>query len=335
LSWRALLFARAQLPELTGAEPQSALLEGQGIAVFRRDNARGYVALDYGHSGGGHGHPDRLNVLLVDGDTRWLDDYGTGSYTDRSLHWYRSTLAHNAPLVNGKSQQPTDGVLVAYDERGDVGWTRASAFVAPDVDATRTIVVTPGYAIDVLEWRAPSEITLDLPLHVDLAIEHGAGTAVPDSLLGGDATEDGFDFVRETSVQHADANTVVIARAEVDAHRPSPIAHRPTQAPSLGRMLDGLRVVEGRRAGRARSRRACVSSAARSRTRPAVTASCGTGAVRSLTCHSAKGSASISRTARSTITSPCRRHGESRVSAKKSVELGWCATGRGAQRGGR
>ena len=229
LSWRALLFARAQLPELTGAEPQSALLEGQGIAVFRRDNARGYVALDYGHSGGGHGHPDRLNVLLVDGDTRWLDDYGTGSYTDRSLHWYRSTLAHNAPLVNGKSQQPTDGVLVAYDERGDVGWTRASAFVAPDVDATRTIVVTPGYAIDVLEWRAPSEITLDLPLHVDLAIEHGAGTAVPDSLLGGDATEDGFDFVRETSVQHADANTVVIARAQVDAHRPSPIAHRPSK----------------------------------------------------------------------------------------------------------
>ncbi|HEV8216599.1 MAG TPA: hypothetical protein VGP95_12210, partial [Gemmatimonadaceae bacterium] len=52
LSWRALLFARAELPELTGAEPRSALLEGQGIAVFRRDKALAYVALDYGHSGG-------------------------------------------------------------------------------------------------------------------------------------------------------------------------------------------------------------------------------------------------------------------------------------------
>src|SRR5689334_6534114 len=119
LGWRAMLFACAQLPELTGAEPESALLEGQGIAVARRESARVYVALDYGHSGGGHGHPDRLNLLLVDGETRWLDDFGTGSYTDRSLHWYRSTLAHNAPLVDGHSQRATDGVLLAHAEQGD------------------------------------------------------------------------------------------------------------------------------------------------------------------------------------------------------------------------
>ena len=37
LGWRALLFARADLPALAEAEPRSALLEGQGIAVFRRD----------------------------------------------------------------------------------------------------------------------------------------------------------------------------------------------------------------------------------------------------------------------------------------------------------
>lgn len=214
LSWRALLFARAELPELSGAEPESALLEGQGIAVCRRDTARVYVALDYGHSGGGHGHPDRLNLLIADGETRWLDDYGTGSYTDRSLHWYRSTLAHNAPLVDGRSQQTTDGVLLAYEERGDFGWVRAAAAVARDVDITRTIVTTPHYAIDILDWRARREITIDLPLHIDLEIVRGASDLMAERLHGGDGEEDGFDFVHNTLVQHAEALELVAATAK-------------------------------------------------------------------------------------------------------------------------
>ena len=118
----------------------SALLPGQGIGVLRRDGGRVYVALDYGHSGGGHGHPDRLNLLLASGGERWLDDMGTGPYVDPTLHWYRSTLAHNAPLVNGRSQQRTHGVLRAFDERGDAGWVDAevpTGGIAPGVRVTR------------------------------------------------------------------------------------------------------------------------------------------------------------------------------------------------------
>ena len=211
LSWRALLFARPELPPLAGAEPRSALLEGQGIAVFRRDAARAYIALDYGHSGGGHGHPDRLNLLLAHDATRWLDDYGTGSYVERSLHWYRSTLAHNAPLVDGRSQTQTDGVLLAYGEHYDFGWTRATATIAPGVDAVRTLVVTPSYAIDTLEWHASRDVTLDLPLHAELGIRSGASASVAEPLVGGDGTEDGFDFVHDTRVQRVSANEAVVA----------------------------------------------------------------------------------------------------------------------------
>ena len=213
LGWRALLFARDELPLLTDAEPQSALLEGQGIAVFRRDSARVYGALDYGHSGGGHGHPDRLNLLLMNGAIRWLDDYGTGSYVDRSLHWYRSTLAHNAPLVDGHSQRPTDGVLLAHDELGEFGWARATATIASDVVVTRTVVVSTDYMIDTVEWRAPRDVTLDLPLHADFEIVSGAGGAHPDALRGGDGTEDGFDFVHDAVVEHVPARGLVSATA--------------------------------------------------------------------------------------------------------------------------
>ena len=167
LGWRSLLFARPALPPLEPEVLGTVVLEAQGIAVFRREKERVYVALDYGTSGGGHGHPDRLNVLLSDGPTRWLDDMGTGSYVDPSLHWYRSTLAHNAPLFDGKDQQRVDGELLAFDEQPDAGWVSARAIdLAPGVVAMRTLVVTPSYVLDELTWESAGSIVMDLPVHV-------------------------------------------------------------------------------------------------------------------------------------------------------------------------
>ena len=124
LGWRSLLHARPSLPPLERMRADIRRIStGQGLTVFRRDGGEVYVALDWGQSGGGHGHPDRLNILFMQGATRWLDDLGTGSYVDPSLHWYRSTLAHNAPLFDGRSQDRMDGYLLAHDERGGVGWT--------------------------------------------------------------------------------------------------------------------------------------------------------------------------------------------------------------------
>lgn len=198
LGWRSLLHARATLPPLERLAPKSAHLTGQGISVFRRDGGETYVALDWGQSGGGHGHPDRLNILFMQGQTRWLDDLGTGSYVDESLHWYRSTLAHNAPLVDGRSQDRVDGRLLAYDERGGVGWVYASVDVVPGVRFTRAVIVTPDYFIDEIRWRADAHVQFDLPVHFDgalraVALEAGA------RLDGGAGLEDGFDFVRNAS----------------------------------------------------------------------------------------------------------------------------------------
>jgi hypothetical protein len=210
LSWRALLCARPVLPALDPLAPRSVLLESQGIAVFRRHAGRSYVALDYGHSGGGHGHPDRLNLLVMNGAIRWLDDFGTGSYTDPSLHWYRSTLAHNAPLFDGKSQRRVNGTLDAYDERGAAGWIVASAEgLAPGTRVTRTLVVLPEYAIDELEWHAETVVQVDLPIHADVMLDAGVGPLEPATLLGGTALEDGFQIVHDSERQRAGANTIV------------------------------------------------------------------------------------------------------------------------------
>ncbi|HTE48206.1 MAG TPA: heparinase II/III family protein [Gemmatimonadaceae bacterium] len=214
LSWRALLCARDVLPPLEPASPGSTLLDAQGIAVFRRNQGKSYVALDYGHSGGGHGHPDRLNVLLADGATRWLDDYGTGSYVDPSLHWYRSTLAHNAPLIGGTSQRRIDGTLIAYDERGAAGWIVADAKgIAPGAACRRTLVVMSEYIIDSLDWTAADAASCDLPFHADLAVLSGTDAVRPGRLLGSDGTEDGFRFAHDATVQFALANAPIHAEA--------------------------------------------------------------------------------------------------------------------------
>lgn len=195
LGWKSLLFALPDVPAVPTTPQRSSLMEGQGLGVIRRDNGRVYVALDYGHSGGSHGHPDRLNLWLIRDDHRVFEDVGTGSYVERALHWYRSTLAHNAPLVDGRSQEPVRGQLRAWDETEHYARIAAEAHLAPDVLVRRTIIVCPGYLIDQLQWMASREVVLDLPMHVD-AVVHGAGWQ-PAVLTGGAGLEDGFDFVSQ------------------------------------------------------------------------------------------------------------------------------------------
>ncbi len=209
LGWKSLLFAREWLPPRRHRELRSVLLPSQGIAVFRRKKAAVYVALDYGQSGGGHGHPDRLNVLFSVGTTRWLDDMGTGSYVDPSLHWYRSTLAHNAPLVDGHSQWRVDGVLEAYEEREQMGWARARARIWPDVVAQRTLVVMPRYFIDQLRWRAGHSAVVALPVHCDTKLG-GRIELVHGRFIGAGGLEDGDGFVTTERVYRAAAGARVL-----------------------------------------------------------------------------------------------------------------------------
>ena len=195
LGWKSLLFASPTIPTSGDAHvgAESVLLPDQGFAVLRRDAGRTYVALDYGESGGGHGHPDRLNLWLVVGEARILEDVGTGSYVDPSLHWYRSTLAHNAPLAGGHSQVRADGQLLAYDERGDFGWTLARAVLAPNVEAERAVVVADGYLVDELLWTGQADTIVDVPYHV---VGSAASLRFVDApIAGGNGLEDGFGVI--------------------------------------------------------------------------------------------------------------------------------------------
>ncbi|HXY68614.1 MAG TPA: heparinase II/III family protein [Gemmatimonadales bacterium] len=171
LGWKGLVWALPALPPAPARAwpPPSAHLEGTGLAVFRRDGGRTYASLDYGESGGGHGHPDRLNLTLHAGGVPWLADFGTGSYVSPTLGWYRSTLAHNAPLVDALSQGTAEGACVGYAEGERFGWVCAQLPEGAAYDGVglqRTMVVTPDYVLDVVQMAsAVGERMLALPWH--------------------------------------------------------------------------------------------------------------------------------------------------------------------------
>jgi hypothetical protein len=239
LGWKALLFAIPEPPSGTVVTPASALLDGQGLAVIRQDQGRTYVALDYGHSGGSHGHPDRLNLWLVLGDRRVFEDVGTGSYVEKTLHWYRSTLAHNAPLVEGRSQRPVTGVLRAWDVRDGYTWVDAEAAIAPDVLVRRTMVVGPGHLVDRCEWIANRPVTFDLPLHLDAELDPSQWT--PGTLSGESGLEDGFAFLAEPETSEGLAGPVSVGAPGVQGAVQVTTAHAWWRAKAPGPPGEGAR----------------------------------------------------------------------------------------------
>ena len=143
----------------------SALLASQGLAILRHGNR--YASLECGILGGGHGHPDRLHLTLHQDGCHWLPDPGAGSYVTRDLFWYRSTLAHNAPRLDGVSQTPGDAICEYFEAREDWGWVRGQFG-----EMTRTLVSGPDHLLDVVELAADEERVLELPWHLagDVAV---------------------------------------------------------------------------------------------------------------------------------------------------------------------
>ncbi len=179
LSWRALLMAEPTILAARPAPPVSKVLPSQGVAVIRRDAGKWYVALDGGETGGGHGHPDQLALTIQHDVDRWLEDPGTGTYVELELHWYRSTMAHAAPLFDGVSQRPVPATLTAFEDRGAYGWIEKHVVgLIADVALTRTIIVAQQYVLDVLEWQGAGDHALLLPIAGAAEVCNEAGETI-------------------------------------------------------------------------------------------------------------------------------------------------------------
>lgn len=164
-----------------------ALHESSGYAVV--DDGEHALLLKYGPHGGGHGHPDKLQIDLHVRGVRVVPDLGAPAYNSPLQGpWIRQTLSHNTATIGGLSQPPVSGVLLSapHEPTGSVpvvldagahwyaadptvhgSWLHEPRTEFPDEyeDASmrRTLLWSPhGYVVDLFSVRVPSGARTDL-----------------------------------------------------------------------------------------------------------------------------------------------------------------------------
>jgi len=197
LDWRGFLNATPELGDEEGLPvTYSVNMKGTGLAVLRRNDKGVYVSLDYGNYGGGHGHPDRLNLNLFINGRRWLSDWGTGNYYLDHLKWYRSTIAHNTIGVDGYTQLPVDGECIIFEEKPEVSIVSAQVKeIAPGVDMKRTIILfANGLLFDCAGVESEEKHKYHYALHSfgDLIINNNESKLEPANFEG-----ENYSFIKE------------------------------------------------------------------------------------------------------------------------------------------
>lgn len=112
------LFAGVEpLPEPPVQARGSRNFPESGYAILEHGSVRdaAWLCLKYGPHGGGHGHPDKLNVSLHARGLLLGLDPGTAAYgVPIQREWFRATLAHNTLTVDEACQTPAEGTCLAF-----------------------------------------------------------------------------------------------------------------------------------------------------------------------------------------------------------------------------
>lgn len=183
-TYKEPLFARAlakedekKLKEMLGPDAKvewplplkSEVLADSGLAILRMGEGEGSVCvfLDFGPHGGGHGHFDKLNLLLFAKGREWLLDPGRLTYSHKEYKtWVKTTAAHNTVALNESNQRPAEGrLLYMRDEPG---------FAAAGIECTgayaqtvlrRHVLITPKLLVDVFDVQTMPGSRIDLFAH--------------------------------------------------------------------------------------------------------------------------------------------------------------------------
>ncbi|MBI3921283.1 MAG: heparinase II/III family protein, partial [Armatimonadetes bacterium] len=201
-----------------------SLFPSTGFALLReRLDDQGRVPLEatcatlnFGPYGGGHGHPDKLSLVLYAGGKQWIPDFGSCGYDSvEKGTWTAQTISHNTIVVDGVSQYPTgegnptwpcdtsDRQARAYldffhcDELMKSAGAHCDS-VYPGVHLSRTVCLVGDTLFDFYQVKSEASHQYDYTLHIDGSLLESSTTLSPrDGTLGEKCGYQHVDRVRE------------------------------------------------------------------------------------------------------------------------------------------
>ena len=208
-----------------------SLFPSTGLAVLRQQAGditahpdSTAAALSYGPYGGGHGHPDKLSLVLYADGRQWIPLYGSMPYeTHWKAEWSAQTVSHNTVVAGGISQRPTRERDVMWPtdnsedrvegklERFDAAKKRVSAScdsAYPGLTLRRTVQLSGNCVVDVFDVapyhdpRQPAATTrplkprqLDYVLHIDGTLAESSAPLTP--ATGALGSRCGYQYVMQ------------------------------------------------------------------------------------------------------------------------------------------
>lgn len=149
-----------------------------GLALFRmhtkKKDEQLTVVFKFASQGMGHGHFDRLGILLFNNDKEILQDYGAarflnvesksgGRYLDENKTWAQTSVAHNTVIVDEKSH---------YDGNWKEAEKQAPKTIFSDVSATEKIQIASASEVNaypgVEMQRTVALVGADTPFIIDI-----------------------------------------------------------------------------------------------------------------------------------------------------------------------
>ena len=166
----ALLYGVGDLPQSELPAWRSRYFEDSKLVALRSDagdknlqavlNILGYQ--------GGHSHPDQLGLVLHGLGMIFAPDAGSIKYRlPAHVAYFKQSIAHNALVVDGQSQERTPPpTLKVFEGSDSLQVTRAATSDAyPGVDLERTLLLTDDYLVDVFQTRSDVDHIYDWVYH--------------------------------------------------------------------------------------------------------------------------------------------------------------------------
>ncbi len=199
-----------KLPERTLQGFKSLVFSNLGYAILRGADggSQTFLLMDYGPHGAGHGHPDKLNLILfADGDELAGEPQVFRYENSRYRDWTRPTIAHWTMSVDEQSQAPTKGRLIAFHDAGEIKVMRGvSGKAYAGVALDRTVIQMPGYIVDVYRAWGPAKHTFDYPLCFRGSLDALKGVDPASLKPMGSPTKRGYKHIMITPPEKIEGN---------------------------------------------------------------------------------------------------------------------------------